>query len=315
MKRTIIYLLSVILGTALFDLIFRPLCSWTYSNPIPNSTILEGTNKFAYVTKKSKVIVLGASRAERHYAVKTIEDSLQVSAYNYGGAGCDIIQQYLSLLTSIKNETPKVVILDLSASQLSEEWIKEKNSRYYPFYWENDSVKTIVDDVGGWKMKYLLLSSFIQYNSKLSYILLRLLRQKSSNIDIEGFRPLPYTGKPAKCRNRDVKSENAKGVDYSQTALKYLQRIVSTCKKNHIDLVICYSPSLKNDLVEIDGVKELCQEFNLAFWDYSNKINDPLLFRDENHLNEKGALKFTELVIAQLKADYPFLFERKVHSH
>ena len=308
MNKFFLYLLGVILGTIMLDLMYRPLCQWTYNNPIPKSSILEGTNKFAYVTKRNDIVILGASRAERHYAAKTIEDSLHVSAYNYGGAGCDIIQQYLSLLTCVKSGSPKMVILDLSSPQLSKEWINDKNSRYYPFYFENDTVKAVVDDIGGFKMKFLMMSSFIQYNSKFSYVLLRLLRQKSTNVDIEGFRPLPYTGTPAKCRNNDRKVESVNKMKYYPPAIRYFEKIVSTCDKEKINLVICYSPSLKRDEFEISGIKKMCEQYNLMFWDYSNAIIDPILFKDENHLNEKGAIRFTDLIIGRLRHDYPSIF-------
>lgn len=306
MKVLFKYVVFVFLGTLILDCLYRTLCQWTYANPLPNSSILEGGNKFAYVSKKSDLVVLGASRAERHYAVNYIEDSLYLTAYNYGGAGCDIIQQYLSLLTCIKNGSPKIILLDLSTNQLSEEWIKEKNSGYYPFYWVNDSVKSIVEDVGGKKMRFLLLSAFVQYNSKMSYVLLRLLRQKSSNVDIEGFRPLPYNGFPAKYRTYNGHGGDEEEIVYSQTALKYLKRIVDVANSNNIELVICYSPSLRDDYKEINNLRNLCHDYNVKFWDFSNAITDPYLFKDENHLNERGANEFTKVLIKELKKKFEF---------
>ena len=120
--------------------------------------------------------------------------------------------------------------------------------------------------------------------------------------DIKGYTPLPYKGKPVIVKKTFTgKSTPIQVEDVHPVALKYFGRLVDICNKNNIRLVICLSPRLIDSSDDNRYIKQLCKENGLECWDMSELIQDPLLFSDATHLNEKGAILYTNEVIRILK--------------
>ena len=83
MKRFLLYLCIVVLGSAVLDGLYRLLCYGVFEHPAPDSVIAM-VNKYAANDTPAEIAVLGASRAFYHYDIRQIEDSLRMSAYNWG---------------------------------------------------------------------------------------------------------------------------------------------------------------------------------------------------------------------------------------
>ena len=69
-----------------------------------------------------------------------------------------------------------------------------------------------------------------------------------------------------------------------------------------IHLIVCLSPSLSFSKSSEDYMQELCSNEGVDCWNYTRFIQDPILFSDYNHLNDKGARMFTKDLICRLKA-------------
>jgi hypothetical protein len=222
-----------------------------------------------------------------------------MKVFNYGFEGCSIIHQYLSLLRAIDNGGLQLAILDLSAAQLEEEWVYDRLSRYYPYYWRNDTIMNIIDDVEGRDMRFLMCSSLIQYNSQLFNLFIKDKQYK-------GYSPLPYTGTPFIAINsneEDVPSDiNKMEKSICSIAKKYLIKMQEECDKNDIKLVVCISPSL----FPSDGnIEILCKKYDIECWNMCGSVDNPLYFSNETHLNEKGAEAFTGLLVNRIMKELP----------
>lgn len=302
MKKITCYVFFVVIGLLIIDSCYRYICYNTFEKPLENSGVKEGQNKFFYVKKHSDIVVLGASRAEYHYQTKMIEDSLGVSSYNYGGAGESMIGQYLSLLQAYKNGPVKIVILDITPSQLSNKWVTERISCYYPFYWANDTVRNYVRLVEGNIIDFLMCSSLIQYNSQMTCVLSHLLHREQSPNNNNGSLTLKYTGREITVSKSDLEHEKISfNGGYSSIAIMCFHNIVSLCKKNNTKLIVCLSPSVALGKEERAFLKNITAEESVECWDYTDLFSDYRFYGDASHLNEKGSFLFTETIIEKLR--------------
>lgn len=283
------------MGTAVFDGLFRIWCSHTYLHPKPFS-IIEIDNKHYANNLPAGIAILGASRAVHHYVSSLLEDSLHISTYNWGFDGQSILNQYVCFLKAIDNGGLKIVILDLSNSQLAD-WVDKRISSLYPYYWDNDTIKHLINEVKDSNMDLFMASSLIQFNSRLSSLITSNFIRKNHK---KGYIPLPYTGGAA--HTDSIVDE--KTVIYNPIGIK-LNRIAEICHKENIRFVVCFSPMLNSSSNSSASIGNLCRSKGIEFWDMGQDINDPILFSDADHLNEKGASLFTTMIAKKIKNLYP----------
>lgn len=296
MKRFIKYILVVILGVVVVDLANRVLYTIAFTH-VPHDSEVNVLYKYQLNTQKAEIVILGASKALYNYNPKVLKDSFNCPVYNYGMEGTSIVGQYLCLIKSYELGSVNTVILDLSNSQLQEEWVEERISRYNNYYMCNDSVKAVVDDIMGRK-SLMLYSSLYQFNSHL-HDFIWLYGEKRT--DIDGYVALPYTGNEVhvpRIMDKEV------FVIYPK-AKEYLDKIVSLCKKHGSRLVLCVSPSLFNDSSFDNYINDYCTQHSLEFFNLRNcpKVNlDKKLYKDLSHLNGRGAVIFTKELVSKLKS-------------
>ena len=296
MKRFIKYILLVLLGVAVVDLANRVLYTYAFTH-VPQDSEVNVLYKYQLNTQKAEIVILGASKALYDYVPEVLKDSFNCPVYNYGMEGTSIVGQYLCLIKSYELGSVKTVILDLSNSQLQEEWVVGRISRYNNYYMCNDSVKAIVDDIMGRK-SLMLYSSLYQFNSHI-HDFIWLYGEKRT--DVDGYVALPYTGNEI---NVPRTMDDEDFVIYPK-AKEYLDKIVSQCKKHGSRLVLCVSPTLFNDSSFDNYISDYCKQHSLEFFNMRDcqAVNtDTRLYKDLSHLNEKGAIIFTKELVEKLKS-------------
>ena len=298
MSRFLKYIFFVLCGFAILDVSSRFIFGYFFEHPGKDSRI-EAVYKFVFHENPDNLVILGASRADRHYASQQIEDSLKISLFNYGFEGCSIVHQYLSLLKAIENGGLKLVILDLSTAQLEEEWVHDRNSRYYPYYWKNDTIKNVINKVEGKNMSFYMLSSLFQYNSQLFNLFIKDKQYK-------GYSPLPFKNSAVEkiVSDKDPLVEY-KEIEHSVSPLAnaYLGEMKKECEIHNIKFVVCISPSFVISEGNDRYIENLCKNINIDCWNMSTTVEIPTFFSDETHLNEKGAELFTGFLIKKIKTE------------
>ena len=159
----------------------------------------------------------------------------------------------------------------------------------------NDTIKSIVNEVKGKSAQLLMASSMIQYNSQyLNFV--------APVKSINGYTPLPYKGKPVEIKEPTQKDDIITEDDIAPIALDYFHRLVTICNQKGIQLIGCKSPKAVQRKVKNNIVENLCKKENIELWDYSKYINDPYLFSDGTHLNDKGAIIYSAEIARRLNS-------------
>ena len=299
MKKFALYLLFVALGVAALDGVNRLMVETALAK-LPQDSELK--RSFRYTSDcDAELLVLGASRGVYDYNTKMMADSLHMTCQSISMEGMSVISQFISVKKAVAQGKTKIIIYDLSAGQLSDDWVENQTSSYYPFYWKNNDVRAFVDQQQGSKMKYLMASSFVQYNSMLYDILYTGYVRKT--MDKNGYIALPYSGKPFHYERIDNSEPT---LELNPTGERYLQQIVDVCKQNMIRLILCDSPRVQSEKQLFDDyLVDFAKKNQLEFWNYSDYEpikSDMRYFVDPVHINGPAADLFTKAIIARLKS-------------
>ncbi len=298
MKKFLLYLLFLILGVSVLDVVNRVFMNAAYAH-LPDDSELKRNGR--YVSScDAELLVLGASRGVYDYNTVMMADSLNLTCQSIAMEGMSVISQYISVKNAVSGGNTRTIIYDLSQVQLSDDWVLNQMSRYYPYYWANEDVREFVDEQQGKKMKCLLLSSFVQYNSVLFDVLYTGYVRKTA--DNHGYIPLPYTGVKFV---QDPEDHSSDSLVLNPVGEHYLQRIVDLCKANGIRLILCDSPRImcKNQSFD-DYLQNVADRNGIEFWNYSDYkpiLSDMRYFVDPVHINNKGAEIFTRAIIGRLR--------------
>lgn len=262
-----------------------------------------GVAKRQYISMDSKedVLMFGSSRMAHHYVSSIIEDSLGLSCYNCGEDGQGIIYTYGMLQLVLERYTPKAIIYDISDYDV----VKDDKTKYITLlkpYSSNNKVKDIIVSVSP-SDSLKLYSNMYKYNSTCISILGAMVSKTSFDKGYEPeFAVMDY--------EPDEVATQVKALDeIDPLKKKYIIAFIDDCADRGIKLIFSVSPMYHgNELTrKYSNVEKICQEHNIPFV-YSlgefDIVEDKKLFKDVLHLNNSGAIDFTELFVSKIK---PFL--------
>lgn len=264
-------------------------------------------HKQIYCLKESQeeLLIMGSSRAAHHYVPKIIEDSLGMTCYNAGSDGECIYYHYCLLSAMIeRGAKPKMVIyevmnLDAEVSSGATFSLDAALDRLAPHYGEYQVIDSLFS-LNGWKEQVKMLSKTYRYNSKLvQTIKCNYLPEKEDRgyEALNGKMNVELYEKDAAARTKGTKME----VKLEERKLEYMEKFISHCKTNGIELLLCYSPYYHNKPSGgICKIREVAKRYNVPFYEYATDkdFDNPDLFEDEMHLNDEGARKFTEKFVS-----------------
>lgn len=255
---------------------------------------LSRTN-YAYNETKEDVLVFGSSRAYHHYIPTIIQEKTNFTCYNVGAPGQFILFNIATLKAVLSRYNPKVIILDIMPGEfLIENSPYDRLSFLLPYYKDHPEIHSIVELRGPFE-RFKLMSKIYPFNSSFlmiaggnsSYF-------KQKNKDQHGFVPLKNV------LNKAI--QQSANSDYMLDSIKVdmLKQFIQLCKEKNIKLIVGCSPSFKifiNSELTIKTAHEICESNNIQFFDYSNNqifTSDCRIYDDPSHLNEKGAILFTQ---------------------
>lgn len=254
-----------------------------------------------YISDKcnADILVLGSSRAMRHY-VPQILDSLGGLAYNAGNDGYGIILGLGRYLLCAEQHVPKIVILDITAY----DYQNDDNSRYLGLLRPNgdrDFIKGIITQIGEPYAELKLLSNMYRHSSRV----IPYIRDFFANQDFDNRGYSPRFGSCENCgkaypRNGPVKLDSVK--------LNIFDQFVKETAKRGSELYFTLSPRFSEKETtrlptDVAYAEELSKKYNIPLLNnifISGISNDPSLFTDRTHLNNKGAILYTHKVLNDL---------------
>lgn len=260
---------------------------------------------YAMETTEADVLVFGSSRASHNYVPEVFEDSLGMTFYNTGRDGNGIIFQTTVLKSVLKRYTPKLIILDYYGDFKEEVNAYDRLSSLLPYYRTHEEVRKIVELRSRFE-KIKLISEIYPFNSEILSIGIGNLEiNKKRFPENKGYIPL--------YKEWQTKIDSVSTYQmYSVDSAKYLalKEFINIVKNSATKIVVIYSPIfrkfVKNQEIEI--CNDICIAEDVPFWDFSKDtlfLNNRHLFQDVQHLNQEGAIIFSDILVTRLKNSFP----------
>lgn len=243
------------------------------------------------------ILVLGSSRAMRHYVPQILEDSLGMTAFVAGQDAHGIVSMNPTLHYMGQRHKPKIVIYDLISNY---DYIKDNEETYLgdlrQLWGRNAHVDSVICSIDPAE-KYKQLSMSYRYNSTIFMYLMGMVGS-SNNFD-RGYSPHHETIDSVRHKNITVIGRSPA----APSKIALLKDLVAYCRNNGIKLYFYVSPyyhyEKKNDASLIDTVRNL--GYKVTDYSHLPEFASASYFFDPVHLNEQGARKYTRMVASDLK--------------
>ena len=252
----------------------------------------------------SDIIIIGASTAQCHYIPSIIEDSLKMNTYNSGLDGTPFIVQNALLNLMLDRYQPKIIVWEIGEVSMEIGDDSKHISYLYPYYDKNKQVKEIIDKTDCFQ-KYRMISKTYRNNSTILDGLKNLLLRGSieTNPELKGYLPLDSTGYayPPKIHKEIGNTLDCKKIEM-------LKNTIERCNDLRVLVCFSFSPKYLDNYAEImssAGCKALfgvAKEYNIPVLDFYTLFPEhPQYFKDNAHLNERGAKEYMEYFVTALK--------------
>lgn len=243
-------------------------------------------------TQKYDVVVLGASRAQRSYNTQLF-DSLGLHLFNLGTPSQSLKNSRILLENHIRSGQVHEVWLDVvpglfvdgaleSSSDLIQNWVNTSTAwqvAYESRDWRSLNLwmkRIFCENATSTQGRGVYLGAgFVAVNEKLSDELLH------------------------KWKHHDYGTEKRGYVSFGEDSWHELERIISYCKKEQIQLRVMTSPvSVFNNhydqMAMNQRLEPILKQYQVPFYDYAKRSewNNPNYFYDEKHMNVLGVRKF-----------------------
>lgn len=262
------------------------------------------SHKKAYALKgiHEELFVMGYSRAENHYIPTILEDSTNLTCFNFGSGGQNIYYHYALLNAILLHHTPRAVLLELGSIdylKTSSASDKDKLSQLSPLYAHCAAIRELLDGRGMYEPWKFLFRSFA-FNSTPSDILYTsLVRGNNPSMKMQGYIPIYGI-----C-NEPLAPEQVEYKELDSEKITCLDRFVRLCEDNGIRLVVAISPAYQIAEPEFrQRIVDRLRDFGVPVADYSRLLAEPKFqsyFKDALHLNHAGAEYYTPIIGAEIK--------------
>ena len=252
----------------------------------------------------TEILILGSSRAHHHYNSVLIGNQLKMKCYNAGMDGQSIYYSYLVGKKAINNSNVKLVILDVSPNIFADPLSEQKLKVLLPFrkeYPELLEILSLHDKFAGIKSKFNLYN----YNSKL-LVILKGINDKGDSLNY-GFTPLNDISNSI---NIPI-SNNTFYDQYDHNKIIYFEKLINQLSINNIKVAVVISPMYAidyNSKSDTPIFQEICRKYQVSFFDFSMDslfTGNKELFKDQLHLNGKGANIFSDKLSSLIRDKIP----------
>jgi hypothetical protein len=261
---------------------------------------------YAMDSTRADILVFGSSRANHHYVPDIFEDSLHCTCYNTGRDGNFILYNYAIFKAITNRYQPSLIVMDVNSWEIIYDPNSyERLSSLLPYYKDHNEIRGVVAHKSPFE-KVKLFSSIYPYNSlPLTIALGNLVYNKKRNKDTKGYLPVfrkMKNEKLADAQNDNMRTE----IRVDDNKITALNDIMETCKQRKIKLLFVQSPvySMIYNTFCDSVISALCTKNEIGFLNLPNQdlfINNPNYFVDRNHLNDKGARVFSNIVVRHIK--------------
>lgn len=244
---------------------------------------------------KNDIAIYGSSRAWTHINPKIINDSIGMTAYNFGIDGHNFWLQYLRHKEYLKSNTaPKQIILSVDGFSLGKRKELYNYQQFLPYMLWNKNIFNFTSSYDGFSLFDYFIPLF-RYSGETT-----ILNSLLENINPEYNRINGYKGQ-SKDSHKDIKIAKER-LSLNEESLNLFTVFIEECKNAGIVLTLVYTPvyiSKKENISDnkdvVDFYRDIANRNNLDFYNYTQ---DDICFKkdmfyDPIHLNKKGAELFS----------------------
>ncbi len=253
------------------------------------------------------ILIFGSSRAVRHYNPSIISAITSLTCYNVGRDGQRIPYYCAVQELALNRKKPKLIILDMNATELTKDDSKYlKLTLLLPYCEKYPALNKYIEVVSQFE-KYKLYSQTYPFNSYLFIMIFNFLFENKIPADDFGFQPLSRVlSKPQAekliARKQKIDFKNSTQIPQNDAkAIAYFNQFLARTAQYRIKTLVIISPELVEEAENLKiQIKDICSNYkNVVFLDYSTSEKYHLKnekFADLFHLNQNGANEFsTEL--------------------
>lgn len=282
-KKITVYLLLTLLLLAVLDFVYTIVY---FNSPVRNKVnfILNAP------PKHYDAIILGSSRAENH-VIPELFKRQGLDVYNFGMSGGSLCEDSLMLkLFFEKGNTADKILLQVDLQFLHEVPAEGIQARFLPYLPLNKTIYNHYKDntKNSFALAYFPFYRYCKLDSKIGFreLVMTMMGKKGKFYDTNGFAPLggSLNSKLKQSLPKEVRQKN-----------KYYEEIVAISVKNKSQLISFMAPfcSYTSNADFFSKLKHNVPELN----DYSNYVKEDSLFSTCGHLNEKGAVVFSNMLL------------------
>jgi|JI7StandDraft_1071085.scaffolds.fasta_scaffold14954_2 hypothetical protein len=285
MKKFILFIVQIIVTTLVVAILLDSFYTYVFLNN-------NNRNKIEFVInsnpKKYDVVFLGSSRANNHFDSRIFSNQ-GLTVYNYGISGSRLEESALLLKLMIeKKYLVKNIILEIDLNINSDGFSNGTRAMFMPYLKEYETIQNHYHSISNFnQLYYIPFYRYINYDSKIGFreLFFSAIKKKNSALNHEGFLPLINDQRPLVATDLSERSPKRN---------KAYEEIKTICKQNNITLIAMTTP--------------ICAEtINRDYFNHIHKIY-PEIYRMEDtviddkyfstcgHMNEKGAIAFTQIV-------------------
>lgn len=314
-------LFTVILVVLFFKVqdLFQVKWVWTMERTETSPTTSTWTEFHSLEDNSIDVLFLGTSHVYHAVDPMYIYEKSGITTYALCGPAARIDMSYLILKDALKTQSPKVVFFDMSAVHWTgppDEALTHKVLDQLE--WSDDKIEYAYNnDVEGLDPMSALFPLF-RYHTRWN------------QLGQEDFQFMTGTQEDTYVRGHYITYQTQKAVikydlmdmDFMLTDLylNYLDRIITLCRDNDIDLILYKAPTPGWRKSLSQGCAAYAEEEGLPFYDmnqYLNQIgiNVETDFKDKtDHLNQVGAEKFCDAIIEMMKENWDLEDQRETNE-
>lgn len=256
---------------------------------------------FGLENSTADVLIFGSSSANHHFVPEIISEGLKMTVYNQGRDSMEILYDYAMLKGILKRYTPKVIILNLTPSELSSVDNYDKLFTLLPYYKKHPEMRDII--MLRSKFEHVkLLSRIYPFNSTIITMIPGLLKKELNKPNL-GYIPLYKEMDPY---SKEIKTFKEEPI-LDTNRVKAFESFITLCKKKGIKLFIIFSPwfYVKTETTAtINAATNLSQQYGIPVFNLildTEFLGNAHLFMDEGHLNHEGASKFSIIIVERIR--------------
>lgn len=235
------------------------------------------------------VVILGSSRANNHFVTELFEKE-GLKTFNFGMSGGHLYEASLLLKLMIERKYDiKNVILEADLNLSNEHQAAGISSKYLPYLHSSETVRKHFENQSDYnELYYIPFYRYLKFETRIGIreTFFTAIQKKSKLLEKGGYYSLGSTK-----GNMANNINNLNPLPHN----RYYEEIKALCKTNHIKFIAIMTPMCENTkgLAYFDKVKKAYPEI----YNYENAVVQDSYFSSCGHMNDRGARKFTDIVI------------------